>query len=154
MAGRPASQRAVITVGDGTGELDLVFFGRPQHVARRAAAASARRGLFSGKVGTFNGRRQLVHPEYVLLHGDALADARGRRLRRARCIPVYPATKDIRSWTIANAVERILDMLDPLPDPLPAEIRARHGLLDLDTALRADPPARRPRATGTRRGTG
>jgi ATP-dependent DNA helicase RecG len=33
-------------------------------------------------------------------------------------------------------VRLVLGMLDPLPDPVPAEIRARRGLLDFDTAIR------------------
>ena len=50
---------------------------------------------------------------------------------------MYPATKDIRTWAIANAVDVVLALLDPLPDPVPIEIRARHGLADFDTAIRA-----------------
>ena len=29
-------------------------------------------------------------------------------------IPVYPATKDLPSWTIANAIAQTLRMLDPV----------------------------------------
>ena len=81
----------------------------------------------------------------MLLGDDALADARGRRLLAGALIPVYPATKDVRSWTIANVVAHVLDLLDPLPDPLPAEIRARHGLLELRHRAARRAPARRPR---------
>ena len=132
--GSSSSQRLVVVVSDGSGTLDLVFFGRG--VWRAKDLVPGVRGLFSGKVGVFNGRRQLAHPDYVLLRGDGLdrheADAYAGAL-----IPVYPATKDIRTWTISNAVELVLAQLDPLPDPVPVEILARHGLAGLDTALRA-----------------
>src|SRR5579875_2463917 len=54
-----------------------------------------------------------------------------------RLIPVYPATQQVRTWTISGAVRQALAVLDPVPDPLDAELRARHGLLDSDAALRA-----------------
>ena len=40
------------------------------------------------------------------------------------------------TWTIARCVRLALDILDPPADPLPADLRARHELVGLDTALR------------------
>ncbi len=135
MVGRPPGQRAVITVSDGRGELDLVFFGGKRVEWRVKNAVVGTVGLFSGKVGVFNRRRQLVHPEWLLLQDDTLAEHEADAYSRA-LIPVYPATKEVRSWTIANSIAHTLDLLDPIPDPVPAEIRARHNLLGFDTALR------------------
>jgi ATP-dependent DNA helicase RecG len=50
---------------------------------------------------------------------------------------VYPATQQVRSWVIANAVKQALLLLDELPDPLDAAVRARRGLLSSDAAVRA-----------------
>jgi ATP-dependent DNA helicase RecG len=136
MVGRPPGQRAVVTVSDGRGELDLVFFGGRRAAWRVDQATPGTLGLFSGKVGLFNRRRQLVHPEW-LLFGGRLAAADQVEEYAGALIPVYPATKDVRSWTIANSIAQILDMLDELPDPVPADLRARHGLQSLDSALRA-----------------
>jgi ATP-dependent DNA helicase RecG len=136
MVGRPPAERAVVTVSDGKGELDLVFFGGRRSKWRVDTAPAGTLGLFSGKVGVFNRRRQLVHPEWLLLQRDELAEHEADAFAAA-LIPVYPATKDVRSWTIANSIAQILDMLDDLPDPVPAEVRARHGLQSLDSALRA-----------------
>ena len=135
MVGKPPGQRAVITVSDGRGELDLVFFGGKRVEWRVKNAVVGALGLFSGKVGVFNRRRQLVHPEWQLLQSEALAEHEADAFSRA-LIPVYPATKEVRSWTIANSIAHTLDLLDELPDPVPAEVRARHNLLGLDTALR------------------
>ena len=135
LVGKPPGQRAVVTVSDGRGELDLVFFGGKRVKWRVDAAVAGTVGLFSGKVGVFNRRRQLVHPEWQLLQDDSLAEHEADAYSRA-LIPVYPATKEVRSWTIANSIAHILDLLDPIPDPVPPEIRARHNLLSLDAALR------------------
>ena len=135
MVGKPPGQRAVVTVSDGRGELDLVFFGGRRVEWRVKQAVPGTVGLFSGKVGVFNQRRQLVHPEWQLLPDDTLAAHEADAFAGA-LIPVYPATKEVRSWTIANSIAHVLDLLDPLPDPVPAEIRARHNLLGLDAALR------------------
>ncbi len=127
--------RLEVVVGDSRGSLQLVFFGRTAHW-REKDLQVGRRGLFSGKVGDFRGRRQLVHPDYQLLPGDELDDAEAD-LYAGRLIPVYPATQAVRTWTISEAVRHTLVMLDPVPDPVGAEVRVRRSLLDLDTAIRA-----------------
>ena len=127
--------RLEVVVGDGRASLQLVFFG-PKNLWREKELQPGTRGLFSGKVGDFRGQRQLVHPEYLLLRGDAV-DELDADLYANRLIPVYPATQQVRSWVIANAVKQALLVLDEVPDPLDAELRARRGLLSLDAALRA-----------------
>lgn len=128
------SQRLEVVVGDGKGRLQLVFFGRA--VWRGKDLAPGSRGLFSGKVGDFRGTRQLVHPDYLLLRGDQHDDETAD-LFAGRLIPVYPATQAVRTWVISNAVHHALQVLDPIPDGVDPVIRARRGLLDADTALRA-----------------
>ncbi|HEY8826706.1 MAG TPA: ATP-dependent DNA helicase RecG [Jatrophihabitantaceae bacterium] len=126
--------RLEVVVGDGRGTLKLVFFGKRSTWRERELEPGVR-GLFSGKVGMFNKTRQLAHPEYLLLHGDEL-DAHEADDFAGALIPVYPASKDVRTWTISKTMRIALGMLDPLPDPVPAEIRARRELLDFDTAIR------------------
>jgi ATP-dependent DNA helicase RecG len=133
--GPPANPRLEVIVGDGTARLHLVFFGR-RSTWREKELRPGVRGLFSGKVGEFRGTRQLVHPEYMLLRGDPL-DETAADLYAGRLIPVYPATQAVRTWLISNAVQLALQVLDPIPDPLDAEVRARRGLLSSDAALRA-----------------
>ncbi|WP_375479965.1 ATP-dependent DNA helicase RecG [uncultured Jatrophihabitans sp.] len=130
--------RLEVTVGDRTASLQLVFFGKGAWRAKDLQPG--RRGLFSGKVGQFRNTRQLVHPDYLLLStaddADETADAEAD-IYAGRLIPVYPATQAVRTWTISNAVRQTLLVLDLIPDPLDAAVRARHGLLELDVALRA-----------------
>jgi ATP-dependent DNA helicase RecG len=127
--------RLEVVVGDGSGKLNLVFFGK-RSAWREKELQPGVRGLFSGKVGIFGKTRQLAHPEYMILRGDGLDELEADDYAGA-LIPVYPSNKDVRTWTISNTVHLVLGMLDPLPDPLPAEVRARRKLLDFDSAIRA-----------------
>jgi ATP-dependent DNA helicase RecG len=127
-------ERLEVVVGDGRGTLKLTFFGRRQTWRQRELTPGTR-GLFAGKVSVFNQARQLTHPEYQILRGEvdvAVADEFAGAL-----IPVYPATKDIRTWEIARAVDIVLKLLDMITDPLPDEFVQRRGLLTLDRAVRA-----------------
>jgi ATP-dependent DNA helicase RecG len=86
-------------------------------------------------VTRFNKQRQLAHPDYKLLPDDSMAQFEADMFAGA-LIPVYPATKDMPTWKISRAVELVLDTLDPVPDPVPEDVRQRHRLLDFDRALR------------------
>jgi ATP-dependent DNA helicase RecG len=127
--------RIEATVSDGRGSLQLVFFGGRNRWRTRDLVPGTL-GLFSGKVGEFRSRRQLIHPDYMILQSTDMAMQEADVFAR-RLIAVYPATKDIRSWTIANSVGIALDSLGHITDPLPDELRARHGLMGLDAAIRA-----------------
>ncbi|HYT10926.1 MAG TPA: DEAD/DEAH box helicase, partial [Mycobacteriales bacterium] len=118
-------------VGDGRRTLKLTFFNQAW---RERDLVVGRRGLFAGKVTVFNSTRQLNSPEYKMLDGQDDADLVGEFA--GGLIPVYPAAAAIPSWTIGRCVEVVLEVVEPPPDPLPASVRARHGLLDLATALR------------------
>ena len=58
-------------------------------------------------------------------------------------IPVYPATKDLRSWQIANVIGTgARRRSQPPTDPMPTSLRAEHGLMDLRHGAAGDPPSR------------
>ena len=133
MRNRPGTVlEAVVT--DGRGRLSLTFFGRGRQDWREKVLRPGVRGLFAGQVSTFGGKRQLSHPEYELLGAGETA-ARAAEFA-AELIPVYPATKDITSWQIADSVRLALDALDVDSDPLPKDLRDRHDLIGLADALR------------------
>ena len=121
---------AVIT--DGTSDLHLVFFGRGSRKVERELLPG-REAMFAGKVGMFNGKLQLAHPDYQVLdtEGVAAADFAGA------LIPVYPAAQGIQSWNVSNCVEQVLAVWDGVTDdPLPESLRAERGLVGLEKALR------------------
>ncbi|MDQ1746369.1 MAG: ATP-dependent helicase RecG [Frankiaceae bacterium] len=118
-----------VVVTDGNAQLRLTFFNQSW---RASQLRPGQRGLFAGKVGSFNGRRQLTNPQTQLLDDDA--DAEESML--TGLIPVYPATAALPSWKVAKAIRVALDMVDIGADPLPDDVRGRHGLLPLADALR------------------
>src|SRR3954464_5851913 len=122
-------QMVKVVVTDGSGKLTLTFFNQAWR-ARQLAAGM--RGLFAGKVGVFRGQRQLTNPQTQLLEDDDP----GETSLLTGLIPVYPATAAMPSWNIAKAVRVAIDVVDLADDPLPLEVRERHGLLPIDEALR------------------
>ena len=127
---------ADVVIGDGIGKMSLTFFAKNLGAAkwRSEELAVGRRGVFSGKVGEFNGVTQFAHPEYELFDDE---DAARRRAdaRAAVLIPIYPATSSLQTWQIAKFVGRVLDDLSEVPEPLSAEVRAREELLTAREAL-------------------
>ncbi|MDQ1584877.1 MAG: ATP-dependent helicase RecG, partial [Actinomycetota bacterium] len=126
---RPMRQRRgtllEVTVTDGHGTLKLTFFNQAW---RQRDLQVGRHGLFAGKVGVFNGVRQLTHPDYQIIEDRPTVDVKAFA---DQLIPVYPASAAMASWSIAQSVRIILDTLDPLIEPLPDELRERRGLLGL-----------------------
>ncbi|ADH65657.1 ATP-dependent DNA helicase recG [Nocardiopsis dassonvillei] len=131
--GRRRMDMMEATVTDGTGRLHLTFFNRGSY--HQGALVPGRLAMFSGRVSTFKGRRQLDHPQYELLDEDGHEGERARAYAE-ELIPVYPAVKGLDSTTIARTVDIVLADVDSLPDPLPPELRERRGLLGVADALR------------------
>lgn len=130
--------RLEVNVGDGRGTLRLTFFAKQEGKLtwRANLLTPGTTGLFAGKVSVFNNVRQLTHPEYILLDDEGGAAELGVDFA-STLIPVYPATKDLRTWTIAKSIKLLLDTLDLDGDPVPEEVRRRQHLGDLGEALRA-----------------
>ncbi|MFV0635045.1 ATP-dependent DNA helicase RecG [Demequina sp.] len=133
-----AMLEAVVT--DGRDSLQLTFFAKRAGVLRmhESKLAAGRTGLFTGTVGEYRGRRQLTHPDYLIVGVDA-ADEDEAVLEASRPIPIYPAVASVPTWRIGRSVRMVLDPLTEadVPDPLPAAIREQRGLPSLLEALRA-----------------
>lgn len=125
-------QRLEITLTDGSGRLQLVFFGRGIHKPHNDLPPGSR-GMFAGKVSVFNHKLQLAHPTYVPLgadSGDEAVDAFAGKL-----IPIYPACKGLESWKITKAVDAVLPRAVEAVDPLPSALRDGRGFASLPEAL-------------------
>lgn len=132
-----AMLEAIVT--DGRDTLQLTFFAKRAGVLRmhEDKLRPGRTGLFTGTVGDYRGRRQLVHPDYLIVGVDA-TDADEAVLEASRPIPIYPAAASAPTWRIAKAVRTVLDPLleADVPDPVPAALRDKHGHGTLLEALR------------------
>jgi len=121
-----------VIVSDGRAKLILTFFNQAW---RTKDLREGREGLFAGKVGVFKGKRQLSHPDYLLIpDGDnkeeAVSDFAGKYL------PVYPATKKLPSWKVAQCVRLGIDSLGELAEPLPDQYRSALGFPTMVEAIR------------------
>jgi ATP-dependent DNA helicase RecG len=128
---------AIVT--DGKGTLALTFFAKRAGILRmhEDKLRPGRTGLFTGTVGEYRGRRQLTHPDYLIVGLDtgseeeAVAEA-------SRPIPLYRATAAVPTWKIARAVRTVLDPLteQDVPDPIPGPLLASRGHRSLLASLR------------------
>ncbi|KOV31374.1 ATP-dependent DNA helicase RecG [Streptomyces caelestis] len=130
-APRGKGQRLEVTITDGSGRLQLVFFGAGVHKPHKDLLPGTR-ALFAGKVSVFNRRLQLAHPAYELLHGDAEETV---ETWAGALIPIYPATAKLESWKIGKALQTVLPSAQEAVDPLPESLRAGRGLAALPEAL-------------------
>ncbi|HVQ84535.1 MAG TPA: ATP-dependent DNA helicase RecG [Mycobacterium sp.] len=111
--------------------------------------------MLSGEVGYYRGAMQLTHPAFLILeapdgktHGTkslkkiadashAVSSEEVTSAYEGRFFAIYPASAKMQSWDIFACVRQVLDVLDPVADPLPAELRDELGLIAEDEALRA-----------------
>ncbi|MEU6650213.1 ATP-dependent DNA helicase RecG [Streptomyces sp. NPDC046900] len=131
-APRGKGQRLEVTITDGSGRLQLVFFGNGVHKPHKELLPGTR-ALFAGKVSVFNRRLQLAHPAYELLRGDDVSETVDSWA--GALIPMYPATAKLESWKIAKAVQTVLPSAQEAVDPLPDSLRDGRSLVSLPEAL-------------------
>ncbi|SJN13190.1 ATP-dependent DNA helicase RecG [Leucobacter sp. 7(1)] len=128
----------VVRITDGTGILSLTFFNQEWRVKD---LRPGRRGIFAGKVSAYQSTLQLQHPEYELFEnvhdapGGEQLDEAAAKMWSETPVPIYPATAQVPSWTVAKAMGVALDALEPIPEPLPVEILATEGIMGLNEAL-------------------
>ncbi|MFI8088707.1 ATP-dependent DNA helicase RecG [Streptomyces sp. NPDC086080] len=130
-APRGKGQRLEVTITDGSGRLQLVFFGAGVHKPHKELLPGTR-AMFAGKVSVFNRRLQLAHPAYELLRGDT---EEAVETWAGTLIPIYPATAKMESWKIGKALQTVLPSAQEALDPLPDSLREGRGLLPLPEAL-------------------
>ena len=139
-----------ITVGSGRGAVTATFF-NARFISKDLIKGT--RVMLSGEVGFYRNTMQLTHPAFLILDGRSRGSNSLKNIAKASEItrggelavedfqrsffPIYPASAKVQSWDIFACVRQVLDVLDPVEDPLPAELRDAHGLIAEDEALRA-----------------
>jgi ATP-dependent DNA helicase RecG len=150
---RGGDEYLIITIGSGRGKATATFFHAKKWIKRQLTKGT--KVMLSGEVGFFRGTMRLTHPDYLVLdsadgknHGSrslrmiakASQATSGEVLREEferRFYPIYPASTKVQSWDIFACVRQVLEVLDPVPDPLPDSLLTEYGLIGQDQALRA-----------------
>ncbi|WP_421841046.1 ATP-dependent DNA helicase RecG [Mycobacterium sp.] len=152
MKKNPRKKYLLVTVGSGRGKVTATFFNAGYIMKGLTEGTTV---MLSGEVEFFREKLHLTHPAFLILDSPdgknrgtrslkSIADASqavsGEVLMsefERRCYPIYPASTKLQSWDIFACVRQVLDVLDPVADPLPAELCAQHDLMSEDEALRA-----------------
>ncbi|MEX2276040.1 MAG: ATP-dependent DNA helicase RecG [Actinomycetota bacterium] len=125
--GRNRKAIVTVTLYDGTGYLDLLFFNQPW------AANQYKEGMevaASGVVAIYRGRLQLhKHEVEILRSGDDTVHS-------GRITPVHSVSEGISTRTLRELVFRALEQLPVLEDPLPASVVEAEALPSYDRAIR------------------
>jgi ATP-dependent DNA helicase RecG len=125
--GRMRSTEA--TVSDESGaSIRVTWFNQP-FIAKSLSAGMPI--ALSGKVTVFRGRPTFQNPEFERLELNADGTHTGR------LVPVYPLTQGLPQRSLRGVIANFLERYgDRIEDPLPEEIRKKHGLLRLADAIR------------------
>ena len=130
MRGRKGSMLEVV-VTDGTDKLSLTFFNQAW---REKDLKVGRQGLFAGKVGVFNNKKQLAHPDYEMIPDGSDVDSAVEGFA-GKYLPVYPASAKLPSWKISQCAQLAIGSLEEIEDFLPTSIREKHNYPSLHQAL-------------------
>ena len=147
----PKREYLVVTLRDRRPKVTATFFNAKY---LKKGLVPDTRLMLSGEVGYFKGTMQLTHPAFLVLESPsgkqfgtkslktiaAASDATGDELLSVferDFFPIYPANKKVQSWDIYACVRQVLDVLDPIDDPLPDSFVRQHNLISEDEALRA-----------------
>ena len=130
MRGRKGSMLEVV-VTDGTDKLSLTFFNQAW---REKDLKVGRQGLFAGKVGVFNNKKQLSHPDYEMIPDGSDVDSAVEGFA-GKYLPVYPASAKMPSWKISQCAQLAIGSLEEIQDFLPSSIRQKHNYPSLHQAL-------------------
>ncbi len=96
-----------VVVGDDSGELVLVFFHAFPAFLKRQLPIGEKR-FVSGRLETFSGERQIVHPDYILTTQEFA--------EMPQVEPIYPLTAGLTNRTIAGAIRAALPHLPDFPE--------------------------------------
>jgi ATP-dependent DNA helicase RecG len=120
-----------VVVTDGTAKLSLTFFNQAW---REKDLKVGSHGLFAGKVGEFNHKKQLAHPDYEMIPDGNDVDSAVAGFAN-QFIPLYPSSSKLPSWKIAQSIDLALNALDDVPDYIPSYLLEKNKYPTIRQAL-------------------
>jgi ATP-dependent DNA helicase RecG len=134
---RPRFKIFEMLVRDASGVAKAVYFNQP---FMRDVFHPGQQVILFGKAELLGTRGiQIVNPQYEIVRSDGDEDTPPDEttIHTGRIVPVYEKIGSLTANVQRTLVHRALRNLPAvIPDPLPAEIRARHSLPPLHAALR------------------
>jgi ATP-dependent DNA helicase RecG len=113
-------------VGDETGTMRVVWFNQPYMADQLKTNDKI---VLAGKVGLYNRQKTMENPEWERVGEDLT--------HTGRLVPVYPLTQGLSQRVLRRAVKEAVDSyVGGVEETLTEDVRRRHGLVALPTALR------------------
>lgn len=119
-----------IAINDGTGILYATFFNQPYLADYIKVGTSI---VVYGKIDKYKNKEFVVNsPEYELLTGEEI-----NSIHMGGIVPIYPATEGVNQKLIRTLTHAaISEFINCVSEDIPAELRTKHELLPLRTALK------------------
>ncbi|MDT5015504.1 MAG: ATP-dependent helicase RecG [Mycobacterium sp.] len=140
-----------VTLGNRKPKITATFFNANWMIDKLPVGT---RLMLSGEVGYFSGTLQLTHPAFLVLESPSGKQIGTKSLKTIAStsgasgdellsvferdfFPIYPANQKMQSWDIYACVRQVLDVLDPIDEPVAKSFLHQHNLIGEDQALRA-----------------
>ena len=148
----PRREYLVVTLSNRRPKVTATFF-NAKYLKKQLVKGT--RLMLSGEVGYFRGTMQLTHPGHLILNSPSgrLGGTKSLKAIAASAkdhtgefdmspferdfFPIYASKAKLQSWDIYACVRQVLDVMDPIPEPLPETFVQEHDLMSEDAALRA-----------------
>ena len=149
-----------VTLGNRRPKITATFFNADWMLDKLVEGT---RLMLSGEVGYFKGALQLTHPAFLVLESPSGKTIGTKSLKtiastsgatddeellsvfEREFFPIYPANAKVQSWDIYACVRQVLDVLDPVAEPLPESFLRQQKLISEDQAIRIGPHRREGR---------
>jgi ATP-dependent DNA helicase RecG len=146
--GKRPRKYLVVTLGHHKPEVTATFFNADWMIKELEEGTKV---MLSGEVSFFRRTMQLTHPAFLVLES---ASGRNIGTKSMKAIagdadpadilatferdffPIYPASAKVQSWDLFACIKQVLEVLDPIEDPLPEDVRQQWDLCSEDEALR------------------
>lgn len=149
--GRKPRKYLVVTLGKRNPEVTATFFNADWLIKDLQTGT---RVMLSGEVSFFRKTMQLTHPAFLVLEPAPGTSGRQIGTKSMKAIagdrdpadvlaaferdffPIYSASAKVQSWDLYACIKQVLDVLDPVDDPLAEDFRRHWDLCTEDEALR------------------